>query len=89
MSTNLKIEQPATSQPASGGTSPPPGQSFDGVSSPTKAKKGEKLNKPTSLPPGVEGSNFGSLFAEVGPMEWFTYDGINYLEDSGGEFKPI
>ena len=22
-------------------------------------------------------------------MEWFTYDGINYLADSGGEHHPI
>jgi hypothetical protein len=22
-------------------------------------------------------------------MEWFTYDGINYLADSGGENHPI
>ena len=22
-------------------------------------------------------------------MDWFVYNGINYIEDSGGEFKPI
>jgi hypothetical protein len=41
----------------------------------------EKINKhaKASLPPGVEGLAYGSLFVEVGPMDWFTYDGVNYL----------
>jgi hypothetical protein len=57
-----------------------------------KANKGmEKINKQSkaSLPPGVEGIAYGSLFVEVGSMEWFTYDHINYLSDSGSETRPI
>ena len=59
------------------------------VKKPNKAI--EKLNKAStaSLPPNVEGGPFGSLFIEMGQMEWFTYDNVNYLADSGGEFRPI
>jgi len=41
------------------------------------------------LPPGVEGNSFGSLFVEMGQMEWFTYDGLNYLKDQGNGTMPI
>ncbi len=43
----------------------------------------ENLNKQalTSLPPEVEGTTFGHLFIEVHNMEWFQYDGVNYLGD--------
>jgi hypothetical protein len=36
----------------------------------------EKLNKAAagSIPPGIEGNPQGSLFVEMGELEWFTYD---------------
>ena len=43
-----------------------------------------------SLPPGVDGASLGSLFVEMGSVEWLTYDGVNYLENAEqSEFKPI
>ena len=39
------------------------------------------------LPPEVDGSNFGHLFVEMGQMDWFTYDSVNYLQE--GTNKPI
>jgi hypothetical protein len=37
-----------------------------------------------SLPPGVQGGTaFGSLFVQMGELQWLTYDGLNYLEDYG------
>jgi hypothetical protein len=40
------------------------------------------------LPPGVEGQSLGSLFVECGDLEWFNYDGVNYLQE-GYDIKPI
>ena len=41
----------------------------------------EKLNKvaPGSLPPGVDSNPQGSLFVELGQLEWFNYDNVDYL----------
>ncbi len=36
------------------------------------------------LAPDVEGPNFGSLFIELGNLDWLTYDGKNYLDESSG-----
>lgn len=60
--------------------------------SPQKPNKAiEKFNKQSkaTIPPGVEGTGYGSLFVEMGQMEWFTYDGVNYLNENGSESKPI
>jgi len=42
----------------------------------------EKLNKqaPGTLPPLVDGNPQGSLFVDMGDLEWFTYDNVNYLQ---------
>ncbi len=51
----------------------------------------EKINKaaPGCIPPGVEGNAQGSMFIEMGELEWFTYDQVNYLQDSGADYKPV
>ena len=33
------------------------------------------------LPPEVEGPSYGSLFVEIGNVDFLTYDGQNYLEE--------
>lgn len=52
----------------------------------------EKLNKvaPGILPPDVEGKPQGSLFVEMGQLEWFNYDNVDYLQESfTSEYKPV
>lgn len=41
------------------------------------------------LPPEVEGVTYGNLFIEMGKMEWFTYDSVNYLADGTEINKPL
>ena len=50
----------------------------------------EKLNKASlaCLPPNVEGGTQGSMFVEIGAIDWFTYDGVNYLAETGSEERP-
>lgn len=52
----------------------------------------EMLNKKAlaALPPDVDGSNFGHMFIELGNLDWFQYDGQNYLEEgSSSQGKGI
>lgn len=55
------------------------GQRDQIMGSPKKKNRSAYANKVTNLPPGVEGPSFGSLFVEIGEMEWFIYNGLNYL----------
>ena len=54
-----------------------------GTASGKKQNIAEALNKKAlaQLPPGVDGNNFGHLFIEIGNLDWFQYDGQNYLEE--------
>ena len=43
-----------------------------------------------SLPPDVDGGTYGYLFIELGNLDFFIYDGVNYLEEGVASVgKPI